>query len=62
LAKFQQGLTRYRSRTNLLLGAARAADALGRTELAARYYTQLSDIWQQADSNHPFIAEARAGK
>ena len=60
LAQFQLGLTRYRGRTNLLLGAARAADRLANRELANRYYSQLADTWRDADSGHPFAAEARA--
>lgn len=60
LLEFQEGLTRYRGRTNLLLGAARAADRLGRTDLAQSYYRQLAEIWQRADSIHPFIEEVNA--
>ncbi len=60
LEKFQRGLTRYRHRTNLLLGAARAADQLGRTELASRYYTELAQAWSNADSYHPFADEAKS--
>ncbi|MCH7673291.1 MAG: hypothetical protein IIB72_14100 [Proteobacteria bacterium] len=60
LAQFQQGLTRYRGRTNLLLGAARAANSLGREDLAQHYYSQLAEIWQRADSRHPFTAEVSA--
>ena len=41
LEQFELGLTTLRGRTNLLLGAARAAIALGRTELAADYYAKL---------------------
>lgn len=60
LAQFQQGLTRYRGRTNLLLGAARAANSMGREDLAQHYYSQLAEIWQRADSRHPFTAEVGA--
>ena len=60
LVQFQQGLTRYRGRSNLLLGAARAAEVLGRGDLVKRYYSQLAEIWQRADSSHPFINEVRS--
>jgi len=59
LVQFQRGLTRYRGRSNLLLGAARAAEVLGRDDLVKRYYSQLAEIWQRADSSHPFISEVR---
>ena len=59
LVQFQRGLTRYRGRSNVLLGAARAAEVLGRDDLVKRYYSQLAEIWQRADSSHPFISEVR---
>lgn len=59
LANFQRGLTRYRERTNLLLGAARAAEQLGKEELSQRYYNQLADAWSEAESGHSFVAEIR---
>ncbi len=60
LTQFQLGLTRYRGRTQLLLGAARAAESLGNGALAEHYYRQLSQIWQDAASAHPFREEVRA--
>lgn len=60
LQLFQEGLTVYRGRTNLLLGAARASQTLGDTDNARRYYGQLANIWQDADSDHPFRAEVEA--
>lgn len=60
LAQFQLGLTRYHGRTNLLLGAARAAEAMGNVELAQHYYQQLTQTWRTAAAEHPFAAEVRA--
>ena len=59
LAAFQRGLTRYRERTNLLLGAARAAERSNRTDLAESYYVQLAESWSDAEAGHPFVEEAR---
>ena len=60
LASFQRGLTRYRERTNLLLGAARAAEQLNRKDLAERYYNQLADSWSDAEDGHSFVDEVRS--
>ncbi len=60
LEQFQQGLKLYHGRTNLLLGAARAATASGDTIDAYRYYERLSKIWSAAEETHPFTAEVRA--
>jgi len=60
LIQFELALTRYSGRTNLMLGAARAAEQVGDTELAQGYYRRLADIWNGADSNHPFAAEVRS--
>lgn len=54
LQQFQQGMTLYRGRTNLLLGAMHAAAALNQKETAQRYRQQLEKIWTIADQNHPF--------
>ena len=59
LASFQRGLTRYRERTNLLLGAARAAAQLNRRDLAQSYYSQLAESWSDAEDGHPFVDEVR---
>ena len=61
LANFQRGLTRYRERTNLLLGAARAAEQLNRRDLAEDYYTQLAEAWSAAEDGHPFVGEVGKG-
>ena len=59
LASFQRGLTRYRERTNLLLGAARAAERLNRRDLAESYYRQLAESWSDAEDGHLFVDEVR---
>ena len=59
LASFQRGLTRYRERTNLLLGAARAAEQSGQLELAQNYYSKLAEAWSDAESGHSFVGEVR---
>ena len=60
LIQFEQALTRYSGRTNLMLGAARAAEQLGDADLAESYYRQLADIWSGADKDHPFADQVRA--
>ena len=59
LASFQRGLTRYRERTNLLLGAARAAEQLNRKDLSESYYHQLGESWSDAEDGHSFVEEVR---
>ena len=53
LEKFQLGLTLFRGRSNLLLGAARAASASGQQALANSYFSQLATAWRMADAGHP---------
>lgn len=62
LSQFKRGLTRFRGPTNLLLGAARAAESLGNDVLAGQYYEQLEQVWQDASSAHPFREEVRASR
>lgn len=57
LQQFRRGLTLYHGRTNLLLGAARAASAAGMAEESMRYYRQLAGQWKMAEADHPFAAE-----
>lgn len=57
LEQFQQGLTIYRGRTNMLLGAARAAAAAGDQQTAQRYLQQLDEAWRTAEADHPFHPE-----
>ncbi len=54
LREFQTGLTFYQGRTNMTLGAARAALAIGDDALALRYLQQLSTTWSTAEEDHPF--------
>lgn len=56
LAQFQAGLLNYQGRSNLLLGASRAAVAAGELESAARFRAQLLQAWRQADPDHPLRA------
>ena len=59
LRQFERSLEIYRRRPLSLIGAARAAAALGNTETARRHYATLVDIWQQADPEHSGLAEVR---
>jgi tetratricopeptide (TPR) repeat protein len=57
LREFQTGLTVYQGRTNMMLGAARAALAIGDDALALGYLQQLSATWSTAEEDHPFKNE-----
>jgi len=57
LREFQTGLTIYQGRTNMLLGAARAALAIGDQTSAQRYLRKLSTAWATAEEDHPFKNE-----
>lgn len=57
LAAFRASLERWPDRYHSLLGAARAAQAGGRAEMAARYYGALAE--QAAGSERPGAIEAR---
>jgi tetratricopeptide (TPR) repeat protein len=59
-AQFHRSLLRMPQRTASLLGAARAAAKLGHEEEARRLYADLAEIWRQADSGLPEVAEARS--
>jgi len=54
--QFDVALQRQPNRARGLLGAARAAAAAGKAELASAYYDKLSAIWKDADKN---LAELR---
>jgi tetratricopeptide (TPR) repeat protein len=56
---FGKSLLRMPNRTASLLGAARAAVKLGRTEDARRHYAALAEIWRQADAGMPELAEVQ---
>jgi hypothetical protein len=55
-AQFEISLQRQPNRARSLLGAARAATAAGRAEVARGYYDKLAGIWKDADRN---LAELR---
>ncbi len=59
LRQFERSLEIYRRRPLSLRGAARAARAAGDPETARRHYETLSDVWRQADSDYPGLAETR---
>jgi tetratricopeptide (TPR) repeat protein len=59
LAAFKRSLELYPQRFNSLLGAARAARALGEGESARRYYAALLEMSAQ-DAGRPGLVEARA--
>lgn len=58
--QFDLALLRTPNRTASLLGAARAAAKRGDDETARRHYGKLAEIWQQADSGYPELAEAKS--
>ena len=58
LQQFQLGLTIYQGRTNMLLGAARAARSAGDHDAAQRYVDKLLASWADAEADHPFKNEA----
>jgi tetratricopeptide (TPR) repeat protein len=58
--QFDLSLLRTPNRTASLLGAARVAVKRGDDETARRYYGKLAEIWKQADSGSPELAEAKS--
>jgi tetratricopeptide (TPR) repeat protein len=60
LSAFNQALRRNPNRSLSVLGAARAAAALGDTKAARRHYRQLLANYEKADANLPELKEARA--
>jgi len=59
LADYRAVLERAPRRPRAILGAARAALAVGRTTEAAAYYRELLDVWNHADAGLPAADEAR---
>jgi tetratricopeptide (TPR) repeat protein len=55
---FDEMLVRMPNRTRSLLGAARAAESLGRREAARRYYSTLASIWAESEDTAS-VEEAR---
>lgn len=59
LAEFKIALDRHPGRTLALLGRARAESASGDKTAARVTYTQLLEIWKDADADLPELGEAR---
>jgi tetratricopeptide (TPR) repeat protein len=59
LKAFQEGMRIYRRRTDLLLGATRAAAAAKQAQAAGRYATELREIWRDADRGLAALDEIR---
>jgi tetratricopeptide (TPR) repeat protein len=58
--QFEASLLRTPNRAASLLGAARSAARMGDGETARRRYAALAEVWRQADSDLPALAEVRA--
>jgi tetratricopeptide (TPR) repeat protein len=58
--QFEASLLRMPNRAASLLGAARAAARMGDAAAARRSYSALAEVWSQADSSLPALAEVRA--
>jgi tetratricopeptide (TPR) repeat protein len=56
---FAVSLSRQPNRARSVLGAARAAKAMGDAQAATQAYSELLRIWREADSDLPELAEAR---
>ena len=56
---FAASLSRQPNRARSVLGAARAAKAMGDAQAATQAYSEFLRIWREADSNLPELAEAR---
>jgi tetratricopeptide (TPR) repeat protein len=57
---FQKALLRTPNRPKAILGLARAAQATGDHETAAKDFQQFLAVWKTADSDRPELLEARA--
>jgi tetratricopeptide (TPR) repeat protein len=60
LTAYGMALERTPNRINALVGYARAAQAAGRTAVAADAYAQLAELLDQADPGGTIVGEARA--
>jgi tetratricopeptide (TPR) repeat protein len=56
---FQKALMRTPNRPKVILGLARAAQAVGDTETAGKRFEQFLVIWNKADADRPEVAMAR---
>jgi tetratricopeptide (TPR) repeat protein len=61
LEQYEHVLSRRRLRSVSLLGAARAASAAGDSAKARGHYASLAELWRDADSDVPVLAEVREG-
>ena len=52
-------MTRWLALALLILGAARASALTGDVERSRRYYADLMQWWQDADSNVPIVQQAK---
>ena len=59
LEQFEAALSRRPRRAASLLGAARASALMGDEATATRRYAELVDMWDDADSDHTGLQEAR---
>jgi tetratricopeptide (TPR) repeat protein len=60
LAEFEASLKIYPARFNAVYGAARAAERAGKTDLAGRYYGELTALASERDAKRPELDRARA--
>jgi tetratricopeptide (TPR) repeat protein len=60
-AAFEKALARTPLRAAPLLGLARAEKMLGHVAESRKYYRQVLEIWHNADSAVPELAEVKAG-
>ncbi len=56
---FQKALLRTPNRPKVILGMARAAQALGDNETAGKRYEQFLTLWKTADPDRPELAKAK---
>jgi len=56
---FQKALRRTPNRPKAVFGLARAAEAIGDRETAARRYAEFLAIWKTADPDRPELAKAK---
>ena len=60
LAAFESSLSAAPNRARSLYGAARAADLAGYSDSARRYYADLTELMERADTERPELIAARA--
>jgi tetratricopeptide (TPR) repeat protein len=60
-AEFEKDLSDHPNRALALLGAARAAKVAGDPVTARARYAALADLWRDAETDVPALAEVRGG-